>query len=145
MGALCCLLNWIRGHRQRERLKRTVTKMNVYHLSIHRVPGIIGLPTTDDVELVPVSAQNGTRAFLTMNRDPYYLHLRRLEAIGRNIHNKLSKREVPGSSPEEQFANILAGIQIQDGIRFESPLLIAEATDVRMRSRRNCAPFWTKC
>lgn len=30
--------------------------------------------------------------------------------------------------PDEQLANVLAGIQIHDGIRFDSPLLIAEAT-----------------
>jgi hypothetical protein len=127
MGALCCLLNRLRGHRQRQRLKRTVMSMNVYHISIHRVPGIIGLPNTADVELVPTSAQNPTRAFVTMSRDPYYLHLRRVAAIGRNIHNAFSGREGRGSSPEEKFANVLAEIQIQEGIRFDSPLLIAEA------------------
>ena len=128
MGALCCLLNRLRDRWQRERLKCTVTRMNVYHLSIHRVPGIIGLPDTVDVELVPVSTENKTRAFLTMTRDPYYLHLRRLAAISRSIHNKVSGREAQGSLPEEQFASVLAGIQIQEGIRFDSPLLIAEAT-----------------
>jgi hypothetical protein len=101
--------------------------MNVFHLSIHRVPGIIGLPNPAGAALVPMHAQNQTRAFLTMNRDPYYLHLRRVAAIGRSIHNKLSGSEARGSSPEEQFASILAAVQIQEGIRFDSPLLIAEA------------------
>ncbi len=103
-------------------------QMNVYHLSIHRVPGIIGLPGTADVELMPISTKTHARAFLTINRDPYYLHLRRIAAIGRSIQNKLFGRQAQGSSPEEQFAKILSGIQIQDGIHFDSPLLIVEAT-----------------
>jgi hypothetical protein len=63
-------------------VERTAKQMNIYHLSIHRVPGIIGLPSTADVELVPVSPKTQARAFLTTNRGPHYLHLRRIAAIG---------------------------------------------------------------
>ncbi len=128
MNALCCLLDCFRGRWQRVRIMRRATRMNVYHLSIHRVPGIIELPGSADVELVPVSSETRSRAFLTMNRGPHYLHLRRIAAIGRSIHNKFSGREAQAGSPEEQFARILAGIQIQEGVHFDSPLLIAEAT-----------------
>lgn len=102
--------------------------MNVYHLSIQRVPGIIGLPNETDAELVPITTKSQTRVFLTLNCERYYLHLRRIAAIGRSIQNELSGHHVRGSSPEEQFANVLAGIQIPEGIHFDSPLLIAEAS-----------------
>lgn len=102
--------------------------MKAYHLSVHRVPGIIELPVAADIDLLPMSEQTGTRVFLTMNRDPYYLHLRRIAAIGRNVFRQLSTQTDQGLSGEEQFARTLAQVQIQDGIHFDCPLLIAEAT-----------------
>jgi hypothetical protein len=92
------------------------------------MPGIIGLPSTADVELVPVSPKTQARAFLTTNRGPYYLHLRRIAAIGRSIMSSLTGRQEQGQSPAEEFARVLSGIQIQEGVHADSPLLIAEAT-----------------
>jgi hypothetical protein len=100
--------------------------MDVYHLSMHRVPGIIGLPDDADVELVPSDKDGVARAFLTVNRDAYYLHLRRMQAIARIISNRFSGRRDLGLSAEEEFNGILSATQIADGLHADSPLLIVE-------------------
>jgi hypothetical protein len=100
--------------------------MRVYHLSIHRVPAIIGLPGDADVELVPSDKEGVARAFLTVNRDPYYLHLRRIQAIARIVSNRFSGRRDPGLSAEQEFNGLLSATQIADGLHADSPLLIVE-------------------
>lgn len=59
----------------------TKSLMRVVHLEMHEVSGVSGLANEDDTELL--SWENGNiRVFLTMDRDLYYLHIRRLAALG---------------------------------------------------------------
>jgi hypothetical protein len=102
--------------------------MDIQYLSVYKVPGIVGLPNNADFELLHASAENGVRVFLTMARDSYYLHLRRLVAINQSIQKSFRAGVTQVSSSQTQFAELLAGIQIKEGISFDSPLLIVEAT-----------------
>ena len=88
-----------------------------------------GLPDDADVELVPSDKDGVARAFLTVNRDAYYLHLRRMQAIARIISNRFSGRRDLGLSAEEEFNGILSATQIADGLYADSPLLIVEVAD----------------
>jgi hypothetical protein len=109
--------------------RKLETHMDAHHLSLHRVPGITGLPDDADVELMPSDEEGGARAFLTVNRDAYYLHLRRMQAIGRIISNRFSGRRDPGLSVEEEFNKILSATQVTDSLYAGSPLLIVEVRD----------------
>lgn len=52
------------------------------YLSIYRVRGMIGLPDDLSRQLLEVPATKAV-AQLTMNRDPYFLHLLRIQAFSR--------------------------------------------------------------
>lgn len=59
----------------------TENLIRVVHLALHELPGITALPSAEEVEILPQNG-SGARVFLTMDREPYNLHLRRLAALG---------------------------------------------------------------
>lgn len=102
--------------------------MKIVYLSIQRVTGLMGLPRDADRELFNTAASQ-TRAFLTMRRDPFFLHLRRREASGRMFAQALVSSGTCSLTPPERFAAILASITVDEGQQSDRPLLIVESAE----------------
>jgi hypothetical protein len=101
--------------------------METTYLSIYRVRGVIGLP--DDLP-VPLLEAPTTKAVaqLTMARDPYFLHLRRLQAFRLMITQALVGGHGNLENASARFLHALAGSNIQEGTDFDKPLLIVGIT-----------------
>ncbi len=105
--------------------KRKGFHMKIAYLSIQRVTGLIGLPVSTDCELLK-SAQ--ARAFLTVGREPYYLHLRRCEAYGTMIAQMLVNNIAGPLAAPERFAAALSSAEINERFQTDRPLLVIEST-----------------
>jgi hypothetical protein len=103
--------------------------MDVRYVSIYRVVGLIGLPNDADVELFPACALGG-RALLTVNREPYYLHLRRRKSFGIMIAQTLAGGgSQVDASARARFDAIFARTVIRQSVGYDSPLLVVEVSD----------------
>ena len=100
--------------------------MEQTHIIVHRVRGIIGLPVDGRAYLI---GQLGAvaSAFLTVERDPYFLHLRRLKAFGETCAQVFLSGS--GLIERERFERALAVCVIPEGIDFDKPLLIVEVRE----------------
>ncbi len=101
--------------------------MQTTYLSIYRVRGVIGLPDDLPVRLLEAPATRAV-AQLTMSRDPYFLHLRRIRAVSRMT----TQASVDGHGnlidASARFRHALASCSISEGTDFDKPLLIVEIT-----------------
>jgi hypothetical protein len=99
--------------------------MHLHYFLIHSIVGLIGLPNDADIEILPATASSG-RAFLTVHREPFHLHLRRIRAFGAMLLNAL----VPGRNDlgdaRTRFNAILSRTTILEGVGWDRPLLIVE-------------------
>ena len=100
--------------------------MDIVHLSVHRVTGVIGLPGNADFELLRSPATR-VRAWLTMNREPTFLHLKRCAAYGSMIAQMLADKFYGPVATPERFERALAATTISEGIRWDCPLLLVES------------------
>lgn len=109
--------------------------MQATYLAIYRVRGVIGLPDDSPVQLLEAPAIKAV-AQLTMARDVYFIHLRRLQAFSRMITETLVGGRQDLDSLSTRFSNALRGCAISEGIDFDKPLLIVsvmgEVTSLRM-------------
>jgi hypothetical protein len=103
-------------------------EMDVQYLSIHEVLGLIGLPNDADVELLPAGGL-GARAFLTVDRERYCLHLRRCISVGTIIVQQLVTGGQVGEDARVRFDAVFS----QTTVGGDNPLLVVEATDTIQR------------
>ena len=100
--------------------------MDIVHLSVHRVTGLISLPDNADCELLHSPATR-VRAWLTMNRETPFLHLKRCAAYDRMIAQMLVDKSTGPLAAPDRFAQALTATTILEGIRWDRPLLLIEA------------------
>ena len=101
--------------------------MQTTYLSIYRVRGVIGLPDDLSRQLLEAPA-NKAVAQLTMNRGPYFLHLRRIQAFSRMTTQALVGGHEKLIDARARFLHALANCSIPEGTDFDKPLLIVEIT-----------------
>lgn len=105
--------------------------MDTRYLLVHRLPGIDGLPAAAEVEILPPD-RDGARAFLTLEKETYFRHLRRLAALGIMTAEVLvpaastsAAEAVRPATPRERFERALARVDIKDADR-DDVLLVVE-------------------
>jgi hypothetical protein len=103
------------------------SRMQTTYLSIYRVRGVIGLPDDLPVQLLEAPA-NKAVAQLTMNRDPYFLHLRRIQAFSLMFNQALVGGHENLENASARFLHALAACSISEGTDFDKPLLIVAIT-----------------
>ena len=101
--------------------------MKITYLSIQRVTGLIRLPDDANHDLL-LSDSRQVRAFLTMSREPYYLHLRRCSAYSIMIARMLVENMHSPLAAPERFAAALSAITISEPLKEDRPLLVVEST-----------------
>lgn len=99
--------------------------MKIAYLSVQRVTGLIGLPDGADYELFN---SDEARAFLTMAREPYFLHLRRCLAYGTMIGQMLMNDIAGPLAAPGRFADALSSVAIAERLSEDRPLLVVETT-----------------
>ena len=92
--------------------------MDIVHLSVHRVTGLISLPDNADCELLHSPATR-VRAWLTMNRETPFLHLKRCAAYDRMIAQMLVDKSTGPLAAPDRFAQALTATTILEGIRWD--------------------------
>ena len=90
-------------------------QINIAYLSIQQVTGLIGLPNGADCELLN-SQTAQARALLTMNREPYFLHLRRCAAYDTMIKQMLVNNVAGPLAAPERSAAALSSVAIPEGL-----------------------------
>ena len=83
------------------------------------------MPDDADVELLPKSP-SAARAILTIEKSLYAKHLVRMSAFGATTAARMTGRdtELP---VKDQFAKLLAGASVNEGVDFDKPWLVIEA------------------
>jgi hypothetical protein len=99
--------------------------VEVRHLTINCITGLLRLPDNADCELLN-SPTKRARAWLTMDRESHFLHLRRCTAYQTMITQMLANRIAGPLAAPERFAGVLASTPISEGVRGDSPLLLIE-------------------
>jgi hypothetical protein len=99
--------------------------MHLHYFSIHSIVGLIGLPNDADIEILPATASSD-RAFLTVHREPYHLHLRRIRAFGAMLLNALIPGRNDLGDARTHFNEILSRTSMPEGVGWDRPLLIVE-------------------
>jgi hypothetical protein len=103
--------------------------MDLYNLLVCKLPGVNALSGGRDVELLGAGAA-GIRAFLTEQRAPYELHIRRIAALGMM---SLATIVPPGSVPaqpkpaKDRFATAFATVRVANRMEWDrAALLVVE-------------------